>query len=129
MLVEYLGGGGIMVVVRGCTQLCCYCDWGRMWLALVECPSVGIIVGIVDGLTHAAPLSGSVGSLWVMHSLVIFVVRTPHGLWLASIVIAVVGGARCTQFGAHIGGVCHPVASSVVLQQLKPTFLLSWEIK
>ncbi len=83
-----------MVVVGGCTQLRRHHDWGRAQLALVERPGVGIVVGVVDGLTRAAPLSGSVGSLWVARSLVIFAVRTPRGLWLAGVVIAVVGGAR-----------------------------------
>ncbi len=70
-----------MVVVGGYTQLRRRCDWGRTWLTLVECPGVGIVVGIVDDLTCGAPLSGSVGSLWVARGLVIFVVRSPRGLW------------------------------------------------
>ncbi len=82
MLVEYLGGGGIMVVVGGYMWLCCHCDWGCTWLTLVECPGISIVVGIVDDLTYGAPLSSSVGLLWVTCGLVIFVVRTLHGLWL-----------------------------------------------
>ncbi len=83
MLVEYLGGGGIMVVIGGYTWLHHRHDWGCTQLTLVECPGVGIVVGVVDDLTRGAPLSGSVGSLWVARGLVIFAVRSPRGLWPA----------------------------------------------
>src|SRR6266702_5234361 len=72
-----------MVVIGGYTRLHCRHDWGRTWLTLVECPSVSIVMGVVDDLTCGAPLSGSVGSLWVVRSLVIFTVRSPHSLWPA----------------------------------------------
>ena len=81
--MEYLGGGGIMVVVGGYMRLRRRRDWGRTRLTLVECPGVGIVVGVVDNLTRGAPLSGSVGSLWVARGLVIFPVRSPRGLWPA----------------------------------------------
>ncbi len=72
-----------MVVARGYTRLRRHRDWGRTQLTLVECPGVGIVVGVVDDLTRGAPLSGSVGSLWVARGLVIFAVRSPRGLWPA----------------------------------------------
>ncbi len=81
--MEYLGGGGIMVVIGGYTQLRRRHDWGCTRLTLVECPGIGIVVGVMDDLTCGAPLSGSVGSLWVTHGLVIFAVRSLCGLWLA----------------------------------------------
>src|SRR6266702_5796912 len=72
-----------MVVVGGYTRLRRRRDWGRTRLTLVECPGVGIVVGVVDSLTRGAPLSGSVGSSWVARGLVIFAVRSPRGLWPA----------------------------------------------
>ncbi len=40
-------------------------DWGCTRFTLVECPGGGIVVGIVDGPTSRAPLSGSVGVVMV----------------------------------------------------------------
>jgi len=58
--VAWCTGGG-----RGCMLQRRHLDWGRTQFTLVECPSSGIVVGIVDGPTSRAPLSSSVGVVMV----------------------------------------------------------------
>ncbi len=77
-------------------------DWGHTQFTLVECPGSGIVVGIVDGPTSRAPLSGSIGVVMVR-------VRHSRAITWSCVVIAVVA------VQARVGGAPHLAASLVSL--------------